>query len=143
MITIKWAKDDKSVMLYEFEDDWSVDDLIEALDSGVEVAERYEHDIDVIVDLTKAGFPDLFGTNVQKAFRRAVDRTDDHIEQSQKEPGLIVVVSQNQIMNNTLRSLMRMYQKMGERVAVAADMDEAQEKIVDFRDTKAQSMTGS
>lgn len=143
MITIKWGKEDKTIMLYEFEGSWSIDDLIEALDSGVEVANRYDHDIDVIVDLTEAGFPDLFGTNVQKAFERAVNRTDDHMQETDKEPGLIVIVSQNQIMNNTLRSLMRMYQKMGERVAVADDIPAAERHIADFRGQQARPMTGT
>ena len=143
MITIKWGKEDKTIMLYEFEGSWSIDDLIEALDSGIEVASRYDHDMDVIVDLTKAGFPDLFGTNVQRAFQRAVERTDSHLEETQKEPGLIVIVSQNQIMNNTLRSLMRMYQKMGERIAVTDNVPAAEQRIAAFRQETTEPLTDS
>lgn len=133
MITIKWGTDDKTVLLYEFEDSWSIDDLIEALDAGVAVTAKYDHDMDVIVDLTKSGMPDLFGVNMNKAFKRAMNRTDEHMEDTTKDPGLIVIVASNPIMRSTLVSLLGMYKRLGNQLVVASDLDEARSKIATFR----------
>ncbi len=133
MITIKWGKDDKSILLYEFEGSWSIEDLIDALDAGVNATAKYDHDMDVIVDLTKSGIPELFGVNMNKAFKRAMNRTEEHVNESVQEPGLIVIIASNPIMRNTLASLLQMYQRMGDRIAVAKTMAEAQAAVADFR----------
>jgi len=143
MITIKWGTDDKTVMMYEFEGTWSIEDLIEALDAGVTVSDRYDHDMDVIVDLTKSGMPNLFGVNMNKAFKRAMNHTDEHIDGSNKEPGLIVIVANHPIMRNTLMSMLGMYKRMGDQLVVAKDLSEAQAKIQDFRQKTVPSLASA
>jgi len=138
MITINWGKEDKTVLQYEFEGGWAVDDLIEALDAGVEVAERYDHDIDVIVDLTKSGIPNLFGTNVNKAFQRAANRGEEHVAKSDKEPGIVVIVATNPIMRNSLSSLLSLNPHMGgSRLSVADTRSDALSQIAAFREREA------
>jgi hypothetical protein len=134
MITIDWGKADKSIMQYTFEDSWSIDDLIEALDAGMAVTNKYDHDIDVVVDLTKSGIPNMFG-NIGKAFERAADRSDEHREQnsSTKEPGLVVIISTNPIIRSSLSSMLAMYKHMGDTIALASNRAEAYEAIDQFR----------
>lgn len=141
MITIKWGQDDKSVLLYEFEGSWSVDDLVEALDAGVEVTRRYEHDMDVIVDLTKTGWPSFFGMDAMKAFSKAMNRGEEHLDGHEKEPGVIVVVSKNGIIRSSLTSMMGMYKQMGERIAVADTLPQAQAIIADTRRRAASAIS--
>jgi hypothetical protein len=134
MITINWGSPDKTILQYEFEGSWAVDDLIEALDAGVEVASRYDHDIDVIVDMSQSGLPNLFGTNINKAFSRALNRTEQHIEQSNKEPGMVAIVTNNPIMRNSLSSLLNLYPNMGgSTLVVANSLGEAKDHIYNFR----------
>jgi hypothetical protein len=135
VITINWGKEDKTVLLYEFEDGWSVEDLTDALDAGVEVAGRYDHDMDVIVDLSKSGVPDLFGMGMGKAFQQAMNRTSDHMDSSDKELGLIVIVAGNGIIRNTLRSLMQMHHRLSDKIAVADSRAEALNTIEAYRET--------
>lgn len=125
MITINWGKEDKTVLLYEFESGWSVEDLVEALDAGVEVASRYEHDMDVVVDLSRSGVPELLGMGMGKAFQRAMNRTNEHMNNSENELGLIVIVAGNAIIRNSLKSLMQVNHRLNNKIAVADTRDEA------------------
>jgi hypothetical protein len=134
MITINWGNDSKSIMQYEFEGRWSVEDMVDALDSGVEVANRYDHDIDVIVDLTRSGLPNLFGMNVNKAFKQAFARSEEHMEKSSHEPGMVVVVTSNPIIRNSLKSILSLHPTFGGNTLTVADtLDDAHEQIAAFR----------
>jgi hypothetical protein len=138
MITINWGNEQKTVMQYEFEGSWTIDDLIEALDAGVEVVNRYEHDIDVVVDLTNSGFPNLLGVNVNKAFGRAATRSEEHIESSHKEPGIVVVVTTNPIIRSSLTSMLALYPNMGgSKMVVANTLDAAYDRIATYRQRDA------
>ncbi len=134
MITIKWGKEDKTVLLYEFEGGWSIEDLTDALDAGVDVTNRYDHDMDVIVDLSKSGFPNLFGMDVTKAFGKAMNRGDEHLEGKENEPGIIVIVSKNPIIRGSLASMMQVYKKMGDRIALADTLQDAQNTVEAYRE---------
>ncbi|MEL6272392.1 MAG: hypothetical protein AAFV33_07620 [Chloroflexota bacterium] len=133
MITIDWGKPDKSIMRYTFEGDWSMDDLIEALDAGMAVTHKYDHDIDVMVDLTKSGMPNFF-LNIGRAFERANSHTDEHRENNQgKDAGLVVIISTNPIIRNSLSSMLKIHRGLGETIALANNADEAVQKIEQFR----------
>ncbi|MEM6282312.1 MAG: hypothetical protein AAF787_08985 [Chloroflexota bacterium] len=133
MITIDWGKADKSIMRYTFEGDWSMEDLIEALDAGMAVTNKYDHDIDVIVDLTQSGLPNFF-MNIGKAFDRAMNRTDEHREENEgKEAGLVVIISTNPIIRNSLSSMLTIYKGLGETIALANTTEDALRKIEQFR----------
>lgn len=133
MITIDWGSADKTVLLYTFEERWTIQDLIEALDAGVQVAEKYQHDMDVLVDLTRSGYPDLMGSNVFSAFGKAVERSEAHMDKSTQELGLVVVVSQDLIVRSTLSTLLGMYRKIGEKLALANSLEEARRIIAQRR----------
>ncbi len=138
MITINWGNEQKTIMQYEFEGSWTVDDLVEALDAGVEVVNRYEHDIDVMVDLTRSGFPNLLGMNVNKAFSRAAYRSEEHMVATDKEPGVVVVVTTNPIIRSSLTSLLALYPNMGgSKMVVANNVNEALSRIADYRQREA------
>lgn len=133
MITIRWGKEDKSILLYEFEDRWTIEDLIQALDTGVDVAHRYAHDMDVIVDLSRSGLPQLEGMNVLQAFSRAAKRSDQHMSESSKSAGLVVIVSTNPIILNTLSTLLNLYRVLGNQISIAATQQQARQRIDRFR----------
>ena len=135
MITINWGNTEKTIMQYEFEGSWTIDDLVEALDSGVEVAERYDHPIDVIVDLTNSGFPNLFGTNVNKAFSKAQTRSEEHMANTDRDPGMVVIVTTNGIMRSSLSSMLALSPMFGGKaqLVVADTFDEAVSRINTFR----------
>ena len=133
MITIRWGKEDKSILLYEFEDRWTIEDLIQALDTGVDVAHRYAHDMDVIVDLSRSGLPQLEGMNVLQAFSRAAKRSDQHMSESAKSAGLVVIVSTNPIILNTLSTLLNLYRVLGNQISIAATQPQARQRIDRFR----------
>jgi hypothetical protein len=135
MITIKWGKDDKTVLLYEFEGSWSIEDLTDALDAGVEVTNRYEHEMDVIVDLSRSGWPNILGMNVNKAFGKAMGRGDEHLADKENEAGIIVIVSRNPIIRGSLASMMQVYKRMGDRIALANTLDEAKQTVATYRET--------
>lgn len=138
MITINWGNAQKTVMRYEFEGSWTIEDLVQALDAGVEVVNRYAHDIDVVVDLTRSGFPNLLGMNVNRAFKRAAARSEEHMEASDKEPGVVVVVTTNPIIRSSLTSLLALYPNMGGSKMVVADtVGEALNRIADYRQREA------
>ena len=133
MITVKWGKDDKSILQYEFEDTWTIDDLIEALDAGVAVTHKYDHNIDVVVDLLRSGLPNLLGSNINKAFQKAMNRTEEHIEQSKKESGIVVIVSNHGIMRATLSSLLAMYGRLGDKILLADSIAQAHQQIAQLQ----------
>lgn len=133
MITIVWGKTDKSVLQYDFEGSWDIEDMIEALDAGVSVTDKYDHDIDVLVNLTKSGMPNLFGLDVNKAFGRAFNRTEEHMEQSDQDSGMVVIVSKNPIIRNSLSAMLRVYDGLGDRLALANTVDEGLQLIANFR----------
>lgn len=135
MITVRWGAEDKSILHYEFEGSWTIEDLIEALDAGVAVTEKYDHDIDVIVDLEKTGWPRLIGTDVNGAFKRAMNRSEEHIDaaKGKKEPGVIVIASNNPIIRNSLTTMMSLYNRLGDQVALANNLNEAYSVISNFR----------
>lgn len=142
MITITWGSQDKSILQYTFEDSWAIDDLIEALDAGVEVTHRYDHDIDVIVDLSRSGLPNLFGTNLTNAFSRAAHRTDEHYENAgKKDAGMVVIVSNNSIIRNALLTMMSLYKRMGDQISLANSVAEAQQIIANARQEYNERMT--
>ncbi len=133
MITINWGREDKTVLKYEFEGHWSIDDLLEALDAGVDVAQRYDHDMDVIVDLSKSALPNLLGLSINRAFDRAANRSDEHKSSTGKEPGLVVIVTSNPIIRNSLSTMLTLYQGMGSQLAVANTLQDAQTAIDAYR----------
>ncbi|MFZ4828057.1 MAG: hypothetical protein ACOYLB_11940 [Phototrophicaceae bacterium] len=133
MITIRWGKEDQSILLYEFEDRWTIKDLVQALDMGVEIANRYSHDMDVIVDLSRSGLPLLEGMNVMQAFSRAAKRSDHHMSASAKSAGLVVIVSTNPIILNTLSTLLSLYRVLGNQISIASNQNEARQRIDRFR----------
>ena len=133
MITIRWGKEDRSILMYEFEDRWTIEDLIQALDKGVEIAHRYSHDMDVIVDLSRSGLPQLEGMNVMQAFSRAAKRSDQHMNASPKSAGLVVIVSTNPIILNTLSTLLGIYRVLGDQISVATNQQDARQRIERFR----------
>jgi|GEM_PF-2697469 hypothetical protein len=133
MITIRWGKEDRSILMYEFEDRWTIEDLIQALDKGVEIAHRYSHDMDVIVDLSRSGLPQLEGMNVMQAFSRAAKRSDQHMSASAKSAGLVVIVSTNPIILNTLSTLLGIYRVLGDQISVATNQQDARQRIERFR----------
>ena len=133
MITIRWGKEDRSILMYEFEDRWTIEDLIQALDKGVEIAHRNSHDMDVIVDLSRSGLPQLEGMNVMQAFSRAAKRSDQHMSASAKSAGLVVIVSTNPIILNTLSTLLGIYRVLGDQISVATNQQDARQRIERFR----------
>ncbi len=138
MITITWGNDQKTIMKYEFEGSWTIDDLVQALDAGVEVVNRYTHDIDVVVDLTNSGFPNLLGMNVKNAFGKAATRSEEHIEASPKEPGVVVVVTTNPIIRSSLVSMLALYPNMGgSKMMVENTVAGALNRITDYRQRDA------
>ncbi|MFZ4816113.1 MAG: hypothetical protein ACOYL5_16375 [Phototrophicaceae bacterium] len=137
MITLTWGREDKSVLLYNFEARWTIDDLIEALDAGVKVVGKYTHRIDVMVDLTHSGWPDLLGVDVTSAFSRAMRRGEAYIDETNKEPGAVVVISQNPIIRGTLSTLMGLYQRMGNKILLAEGCADADVQLDQLRAREA------
>jgi len=143
MITIKWDDDNKRVMVYEFEGAWSVEDLIEAMNAGAEVINRYNHAIDVVVDLSASGAPTLRGINIRQAFQQANEQLNTHIASSAKTPGMIVVVAKNAMIRSTLTSLLRMMQPGDAQMTAANTRDQARQVIADFRAGSAAPVTST
>lgn len=134
MITITWGSDDKRILQYQFEGKWNVDDLLEALEAGFDVTQRYHHDIDVLVDLTASGIPNLLGMNIAQAFQKTMNRTQDRLVKSGKEPGMVVIVSTNGIIRGSLQTMLPLYSHMASsRIDVADTIADAKNKIAAFR----------
>lgn len=137
MITITWGNEDKSILLYQFEGSWTINDLTEALDAGFEVAARYDHDIDVVVDLSQSGIPNLLGTNVRQAFQQTMAHSNEQAQQHAKEPGIVAIVTNNPIIRGSLTSTLPLYRHMADsEITVHSTLDTALNAVNNFRLSK-------
>jgi hypothetical protein len=124
VIRVGWHDDDKTIILYQIEDDWTVADFFALAVQIDRMIDMVDHVVDIIGVYHRAHIPsgDFIMDSGGVPFRKKHSRR-----------GREFLVGMNYFLNNMAATLHKTYPTMYDDLALAPTVDEAHKQIVALR----------
>ena len=123
-----WVNEEKTVVRYDFEGNWTWDELYPVFQEALAMERSVPHRVDVILDMTRAG---RLPANALLHVKNISDKQPDNI-------GLTVIVSPNQFVGSLYTIGVRFYAKIAYYFRVTKTFDEANAVIAAAREEASQ-----
>ncbi len=120
-VRVGWDNAERTVLRYDFDGHWTLDDLEIALEAGFTLMGTVRHTVDVIANMKRsAGVPDGLLLDIKRIL--AVMPANQ---------GVTVVVGGSPYMHAHLRMIRRIHKRFAPRLLQAASLPDARRMLVD------------
>jgi hypothetical protein len=120
-IEVGWDNAEKTTLRYDYEGNWSWEELYEISNQALGMFNSVPHRVDVIHNHTNS-------THIP---RRALSHAQRLVAQYPENWGISVVVGTNPLLKGLMQVFRRVYRQMGERHFMAATLEQAHQLLTE------------
>ncbi len=127
-IQVYWEDDEKTILRYDFEGDWTWDELYTVFNQGVDMASAVDHRVDAIADMRHSG---RIPGHAISHLRTIADRQTQNVN-------LRIIVTTNTFILTIYRTGAKVYRQIPRYFQVVGTIEEAHKIIAEDRSPESQ-----
>lgn len=120
-VKVRWYDEAQAIVLYEFQGDWTWDELYPQYDTAIAMEKSVTHRVDVIIDMRRAG---RLPKNVLSHMKNFSDKQPDNI-------GITAIVTNNAFVRTLYTTGCKFYPKIQRYFTVVQTLDDAERMIAE------------
>lgn len=119
MITVGWDDDAKTIIMWQFSEQWTADNFAQAVTANRALLDSQDHDVDVIVDLRQTSH---MPSNILSLAANALRLGSPKVR-------LVAVISQHSLWTKMLSAFNQIHTSRFTRIQLVGDLAEAYDLI--------------